>query len=379
MQFIDLKAQQRRIRQKLEQRILGVLDHGAYILGDEVQELETKLAEFSGAKYCVTCANGTDALSLALTALGIGEGDAVFVPSFTFAATAEVVPETLATPIFVDVDPRSYNLRLDSLVRCIEYAGSIGLRPRAVIPVDLFGLPADYPQIEEIAKLYDLHVVADSAQGFGASISAKRSGCFGDVTTTSFFPAKPLGCYGDGGALFTDDEELKDKLESLRFHGKGAEKYDNVRIGRNSRLDTIQAAVLLEKLEIYDSEIAAREAIAAQYTALLSDHFQTPSIPRNYRSVFAQYTLQTESSDKRTHCMKALSDAKIPSVVYYPKPLHQQTAYREFPRDPEGLQNSEAVSGRVFSIPMHPYLTQDDIERIAKVLTVSADKFNNHV
>lgn len=368
MQFIDLKAQQARIRDKIDARIATVLDHGAYILGPEVKELETKLAEFCGVKHAITCANGTDALQLALMALGVRAGDAVFCPSFTFAATAEVVPGTGATPVFVEVDPVSFNMDPDSLSRAITHAREIGLNPKAVIPVDLFGLPADYDAITAIANAEGLKMIGDSAQGFGGTYRGKTTGSFGDLATTSFFPAKPLGCYGDGGALFTDDETLAELLISLRFHGKGDYKYNNVRIGMNSRLDTIQAAILLEKLAIYSDEIDARQRVADRYTDALQDVIDTPKVGNESQSIWAQYTLKTRTGQDRDAIMRTLKEAGIPSMVYYPMPLHTQKAYDMFPTDPAGLPVSETLSKQVFSLPMHPYLDTDTQDNVINAL-----------
>lgn len=364
MQFIDLKTQQAQIRDKIDARIASVLDHGAYILGPEVKELETKLAEFCGAKHAITCANGTDALQLALMALGVRSGDAVFCPSFTFAATAEVVPCMGATPVFVEVDPVSFNMDPESLQRAITHAREIGLNPKVVIPVDLFGLPAEYDAITKIAQAEGLKMIGDSAQGFGGTYRGKTTGSFGDLATTSFFPAKPLGCYGDGGALFTDDDNLAELLISLRFHGKGDYKYNNVRIGMNSRLDTIQAAILLEKLAIYPDEIEARQRVADRYTDTLQDLIDTPHVGNESQSIWAQYTLKTRAGQNREAIQASLKEAGIPTMVYYPMPLHTQKAYDSFPTDPAGLPVSEALAKQVFSLPMHPYLdteTQDSV------------------
>ena len=364
LQFIDLAAQQSRIRKNIDARIAGVLDRGQYIMGPEVRELEEKLAAFCGAKHAIACANGTDALQLALMALGLRTGDAVFVPSFTFAATAEVVPCMGATPVFVDIDPLTYNMDPASLERAIGHAKTFGLRPAAVIPVDLFGLPADFPALQAIADAAGLVVIDDSAQGFGGLIDGRMTGSFGKITTTSFFPAKPLGCYGDGGALFTDDDDLATLLDSLHIHGKGSEKYDNVRIGMNSRLDTIQAAVLLEKLAIYDDEIEARQRVARRYTDTLHNHFVTPHVPDGYRSIWAQYTVRAPNSAARDAIMGKLKEAGVPTTVYYPRPLHTLSVYASFPCDPAGLPASEAAADQVFSLPMHPYLEQDVQEQI---------------
>ncbi|MDG4647143.1 DegT/DnrJ/EryC1/StrS aminotransferase family protein [Roseibacterium sp. SDUM158017] len=369
MQFIDLAAQQARLRSQIDARIAAVLDHGQYIMGPEVAELEHKLAAFCGASHCMSCANGTDALQLALMALGIGPGDAVFVPSFTFAASAEVVPFVGATPVFVDIDLDSYCMSATSLGRTVDHARNQGLRPAVVMPVDLFGRPADYDSLGAIAEREGMKIVADSAQGWGATYNGRMTGTFGDITTTSFFPAKPLGCYGDGGALFTEDPELAALLDSFRIHGKGTEKYDNVRIGMNSRLDTIQAAILLAKLEVYASEIEARQKVADRYTAGLPDRFITPQVPAGVSSIWAQYTLMARDTGERDNALRSLKSAGIPAVVYYPQPLHQQTAYLGFPKDPNGLAHSESAASRVFSVPMGPYLRTDDQDRVISTLT----------
>lgn len=358
MQFIDLAAQQARIKQKIDARIQAVLAHGNYIMGPEVRELEADLSAFCGAKHCLSCANGTDALQLALMALNVGPGDAVFCPTFTFASTAEVVPPMGATPVLVDVHDDSFNLDVASLKRAIIQAKSLGLRPAGVIPVDLFGLPADYDAIEAIAAEEGMWIIADSAQGFGATYRGRITGSIGTIATTSFFPAKPLGCYGDGGAIFTGDDELAALIQSYRVHGKGSHKYENERIGLNSRLDTLQAAILIEKLAIYPDEIEARQMVARRYAEGISDSLITPQVTNECRSVWAQYTVRTNSGQNREAIMGALKDAGVPTVVYYPRPLHQQTAYRQFPIDPAGLPVAEALAGEVFSLPMHPYLDE---------------------
>lgn len=368
MELIDLAAQQRGIRERIDARIAAVLDHGKYIMGPEVKELETALAAFCGAEHCVSCANGTDALHLALLAIGAGAGDAILVPSFTFAATAEAPCLAGATPVFVDIDEASFNMDPASLRRAIAQARAEGLNPKAVIAVDLFGLPAGYPAIEGFAKSEGMTLICDSAQGWGGEINGRRTGTFGDMTTTSFFPAKPLGCYGDGGAVFTDNAEFAAILDSLRVHGKGAEKYDNVRIGTNSRLDTLQAAILLEKLAVYAGELDARDRVAALYSAALHNRFQTPSVPEGYRSIWAQYTLIAADEAERDAAMAKLKEAGIPSVVYYPRPLHTQTVYAGFPTDPAGLPASESAAKRVFSLPMHPYLSEQDQARVIEAL-----------
>ena len=362
--FIDLAAQQARIRGKLDAAVKQVLDDGAYIMGPQVKQFEKEIAGFCGVKHALGCANGTDALELALMALGVGEGDAVFVPSFTFAATAEVVPGLRATPFFVDIDAETYNLDVISLKRCIADARERGLRPAVVIPVDLFGLPADMPAIQKVADEAGLKVICDSAQGFGGTINGKMTGSFGDIATTSFFPAKPLGCYGDGGAIFTDSDELAALIDSYRVHGKGSDKYDNIRIGMNSRLDTMQAAILSVKLSVYAEEIKARDKIAARYSELLANHVGVPTVPEGYGSVWAQYTIRLSGRDQRAKVQAELARQGIPTAIYYPNPLHVQTAYNMFPADPAGMPNTDDAAARVLSLPMHPYLepaTQDEI------------------
>ena len=368
MQFIDLAAQQRHLRPQLDAAIAKVLDDGAYIMGPHVKAFEAELAAFCGAKHVISCGNGTDALQLALMAMGIGPGDAVFCPTFTFAATAEVVPFVGATPVFVDSDEISFNMDPASLERAIAHAKAQGLRPAVVVPVDLFGLPADIPAITAIARTHGCKILCDSAQGFGGTIDGKMTGSFGDVSTTSFFPAKPLGCYGDGGAVFTDDPALAKLLDSLRVHGKGSDKYDNVRIGMNSRLDTLQAAILSVKLSVYAEEIDARNCVADRYTARLANIVDTPVVPAGYHSVWAQYTVKLASSAERATVQNMLKEAGVPSTVYYPMPLHLQTAYRDYPCDPAGLAVSHSLSQRVLSLPMHPYLDEATQDRVIDAL-----------
>lgn len=365
LQFIDLAAQRVRLGRTIDEAIARVLQHGCFIMGPEVAELERRLAEFTGASHVVTCASGTDALILPLLALGVGPGDAVFVPSFTFAATAEAVALCGATPIFIDVDARHFSLDARCLPAAIDLAERHDLRPVGVIPVDLFGHPADYPAIQAIARRSDLWVLADAAQSFGATLGGCRVGRFGIATATSFFPAKPLGCYGDGGAVFTDDEHLADVMRSLRTHGQGREKYDNVRIGINGRLDTIQAAILLRKLDIFEDELARREAVAHQYSVGLSGLVSVPTVADGNISAWAQYTI---SLIQRDRVAENLREKGIPTAIYYPKPLHQQVAYRGFPRSPEGLHTSVRLAEGVLSLPMHPYLRPSDQERIVEAL-----------
>lgn len=368
MQFIDLAAQQARIKEKIDLRIQNVLAHGKYIMGPEVAEFEQGLAAFCGVKHALTCGNGTDAITLALMALGTDARDAVFVPSFTFAATAEVVVPFGATPVFVDVDESSFNMDPESLKRAVVHARGIGLNPSVVIPVDLFGLPADYDAILPIAADEGMRVIADTAQGFGAIYKGRTAGNIGDLATTSFFPAKPLGCYGDGGAVLTNDDDLADLIRSFRVHGKGQHKYDNARIGINSRLDTLQAGILCEKLAIFADEITHRQDAARRYSQALSSLVQVPRVPEGLASTWAQYTLRLKDESERDVVMAGLKDAGVPSVVYYPRPLHQQSAYRNYPRDPSGLLTSENLSKQVLSLPMHPYLGIEGQNRVIEAV-----------
>ena len=364
--FIDLKAQRQRLGKRIDDAILKVVNHGAYIMGPEIKELETRLADFCGARHCVSCANGTDALALVLMAWGIKPGDAVYVPAFTFVATAEVVAWFGATPVFVDVLEDTFNMDPASLETAIGAAADMNLTPRAVIPVDLFGQPADYRRLLPIAERHGLKVLADTAQGFGATLDGQRTGTFGDATATSFFPAKPLSCYGDGGAIFTDDDALADDLHSLRVHGQGSDKYDNVRIGMNGRMDTIQAAVLIEKLEIFPDEIAARQCVADYYASGLGPAYLPPALMDGATSVWAQYTIQVED---RGAVQAACKAAGVPTAVYYPIPLSRQTGYRHFPTVPGGIPVSDALSERVISLPMHPYLDRETQDRILAAVT----------
>lgn len=372
MQFIDLAAQQARIKPHIDRRIQDVLSHGRFIAGPEVAELEAQLAAFCGAKHCISCANGTDALQLALMAFEIRTGDAVFVPSFTFAATAEVVPCMGATPVFVDIDPATFNMDPESLARAILEAQAAGLRPAALIAVDMFGLPADYEALQNIADDHDLRMIADSAQSFGSRSNGRAVGTLGDITTTSFFPSKPLGCYGDGGAIFTNADDRAALLRSYCVHGKGAEKYDNVRVGMNSRLDTLQAGILIEKLAIFEDELAARQAVAGRYTQAMPGAFAPPQVADGLTSAWAQYTIRTTSEAERNRVREVLAARSVPTAVYYPKPLHQQIAFDRFPRDPSGLSHSEAASSTVLSLPMHPYLSADDQAEILTALALAA-------
>jgi len=365
--FIDLDAQRRRLADAIDEAVLRVVHSGQYVLGPEVQQLEAELSAYCGAKHTVTCANGTDALILVLRAKGIRPGDAVLCPSFTFAATAEAVVLAGATPIFVDVHEDTFNLDPTSLEQGIETARSVGLRPTAVIAVDLFGQPADYDAIEPTCQREDLWLLCDAAQSFGASYKGRKVGTLGLATTTSFFPAKPLGCYGDGGAIFTDDDELAAALRSIRVHGQGIDKYHNNRIGMNSRLDTLQAAILLEKLKIFTEELAARDVIANRYSGLLKDVASVPDLKPGCTSSWAQYTLRLDWS-ARDHVQRTLAEAGVPTAVYYSKPLHQQTAYRAYLTARTGLPISERLAQQVVSLPMHPYLGQELQERIVALV-----------
>jgi len=354
MQFIDLAAQYQYLKVKIDKRIQAVLDHGIYIMGPEVEELETKLAEYVGVKHAITCANGTDALTLAMMVLNIEKGDAVFCPTFTFFATAEIIAFEGATPVFVDSDEVTFNIcpiDLETRIKKIITEGR--LIPKAIIAVDLFGLPANYPEIQKLAKKYNLKLIEDAAQGFGGSIDGKRAGSFGDIATTSFFPAKPLGCYGDGGAIFTNNDEYAELLKSYRVHGKGKDKYDNVRIGMNSRLDTIQAAILIEKLAEFPVELINRNKAADDYEEALSTKYKTPKVPKGYLSSWAQYTI---ISDDRERDMAHYKEQGIPTMVYYSTCLHEQSAFKELGYSRGDLPIAEKLSKSVFSLPMHGYL-----------------------
>lgn len=363
--FIDLVTQQGQIRTKIEEAIQGVLNHGQYIMGPEVKTFETALQTFTGCQHALTCANGTDALTLVLMAWDIGYGDAVFVPSFTYVASAEAPALLGATPFFVDVCQDTFNLDVDSFKQAIMDCRELGLRPAVVIPVDLFGQPADVDEISSIAAEEKIKVLIDAAQSFGGISKGRRVGTMGDATTTSFFPAKPLGCYGDGGAIFTDNEECASIIQSLRLHGKGIEKYDNVRIGMNSRLDTIQAAILIEKLSIFPNEIKMRQKVADTYIDFLADTYRVPVVKKDITSAWAQFTLQVAN---REETIKKLSRRNVPSGIYYPKALSEQSGYSKFPRVSSGVEVSELLSKNVLSLPMHPYLSEDDQVSIVDAL-----------
>lgn len=373
--FIDLAAQQAVLKPKIDEAIARVLEQGAYIMGPDVAKFEQQLSEFGNQKHTVSCASGTDALALPLMAWGLRPGDAVFCPSFTFAATAEVVAWLGAIPVFVDIDPDTFNMDPAGLRRAIEQVKKAGkLTPKVVIAVDLFGQAAEYPEISAICKEHDLKLISDAAQGFGSTIDGKHSGEWADVVATSFFPAKPLGCYGDGGATLTNDDELADVMRSLRVHGKGTDKYDNVRIGMNGRLDTLQAAILIEKLAVFNDEIDARNALAKRYADGLPSSVKAPQAKDGYVSTWAQYTM-TLPVGAREGMQASLKEAGVPTAVYYPKPLHQQTAYKNFLVEGNGLPVSEEMSGRVLSLPMHPYMDDATADRIIEAV-VDAAKAN---
>lgn len=367
MHFIDLQSQRERLGAELENAVLKVVRSGQYILGPEIDELEGQLSRFSGAKHALTVANGTDALALALMAFGVKPGDAILLPSFTFAATGEVVVWLGATPIFVDCEVDTFNISPKSLDAGIATAKKLGLRPVGAISVDLFGLPVDYDAIEPICRTNGLWLLVDAAQSFGSSYKGRSAGSIGRMATTSFFPAKPLGCYGDGGAIFFSEDSMLEVLKSLRVHGQGEDKYDNIRIGMNGRMDTIQAAVLLQKLRIFPDEIIARNSIANAYSSALRHSYLVPEVPVGRTSVWAQYTLRVPGG-RRDAVVAALNSAGIPVAIYYKKPLHRQTAYRRFPLAEPQLSASDQLAGEVLSVPMHPYLKPDIQGRIVEAL-----------
>jgi len=362
--LIDIAAQRRRLGKSLDEAVERVLAHCQFINGPEVAQLEAELAAFSGARHVVTCASGTDALLMVLMARGVGRGDAVLCPSFTFCATGEAVALTGATPVFVDVDETTFNMDANSLKRGIATATGLGLKPKAVIPVDLFGQSADHDAIAAIAEAESLFVLDDAAQAFGASYKGRRLGTFGLATATSFFPAKPLGCFGDGGAIFTDDAELAATLRSIRVHGQGFDKYDNVRLGLTGRLDTMQAAILIEKLKIFEDEIEARNKVAKRYARGLGNVVTVPRLASGCTSVWAQYTIRLPKGCDRDGFAAALKAQGIPTAIYYPKSMHRQTAYRDFPVADGGLPASESLSCDVISLPMHAYLDEPTQARI---------------
>lgn len=370
MQFRDLKQQYQVLKKDIDQALLQVAAECNYISGRQVNDLENSLAEYVGVRHCITCANGTDALSLAMMAWGIGEGDAVFVPDFTFFSTGEIVSFAGATPVFVDVELDTYNISVDSLEKMVEKTISEGkLNPKVVIPVDLFGMPADYNRIRKIADKYDLLILEDGAQGFGGKLGERKACSFGDISTTSFFPAKPLGCYGDGGAVFTNSDEMAELLKSICVHGKGAMKYDNVRIGVNSRLDTLQAAILDVKFKAFRNyELRDINEAADKYTSLLRHIVKVPMIPDDFYSSWAQYTIQLKSREERDGLQGELKKNDIPSMVYYPKPLHKQQAFAGLNCIDDDYMNSLQLCDTVLSLPIHPYLKDNEMMKVVEVI-----------
>jgi len=381
MQFIDLKSQYAALKDKIDKNIHNVLDHGQYVMGPEVYELELKLAEYTNAKHCISCSSGSDALIMALMAHGIGEGDVVVTTPFTFIATAEAIKLVGAKPLFVDIDIDTFNLSPRLLEETLEAIASNQVTIhsnicndikdiKAIMTVDLFGLPADAAAINKIANKYGLIVIEDSAQAFGGSVDGAMASNLADIGCTSFFPAKPLGCYGDGGAIFTNNDEIAAILTSIRVHGQGLHKYENIRLGLTGRLDTIQAAVLLPKLEVLDAEIKLRQNVAQLYTSKLSKiaDITTPSIPDGYTSAWAQYTLMAKDDEHRTQIMEHLKNNDIPTAIYYPIPLHEQKVFNSLEYAPDAFEVSSNVAKRVFSLPMHPYLQAEDIDKICKLI-----------
>jgi UDP-2-acetamido-2-deoxy-ribo-hexuluronate aminotransferase len=370
MDFIDLKSQQRLISAALAANIQRVLAHGQYVMGPEVLELEARLAAYVGVKHVISCSSGTDALLMALMAYGVGPGDAIFTTPFTFIATAEVIQLLGATPVFVDIDPKTFNLDPEALAEAVSRLGqnpaTAPLKPKGIIPVDLFGQPADYDRIHSIAQAQGLFVLEDAAQSFGATYKGRRAGALAETAATSFFPAKPLGCYGDGGAVFTDDDGRAEVLRSIRVHGQGQLRYEHVRIGLTGRLDTLQAAVLLAKLDIFDQEVTARQRVAQRYSAALNSVVTVPLVDPACTSVWAQYSVLSESRDL---LLQKLQAAQIPTAIYYPLPLHLQKAFAHLGHKPGDFPVSENASRRIFSLPMHPYLGSADQARIIQVLS----------
>ncbi|WHY77371.1 DegT/DnrJ/EryC1/StrS family aminotransferase [Neobacillus sp. WH10] len=370
MEFRDLKTQYQKYKQEIDFAVQEVLTNANFIGGKEVKELEDQLADYVGVKHCITCANGTDALNLVMMAWDIKDGDAVFIPDFTFFSTGEIVSFRGATPVFVDVDRETFNIDIIKLERAIIKTIEEGkLNPKAIIPVDLFGLPADYIEIERIAKKYDLLVLEDGAQGFGGSINGRRACSFGDAATTSFFPAKPLGCYGDGGAIFTNDDELAELLKSLKVHGKGDNKYDNVRIGVNSRLDTVQAAILKVKLKAFiDHEVEDVNRIYQLYNERLDGIVEIPYIPNGFYSSFAQYTIKLKNKEQRDGLQAKLKDHGIPSMIYYVKSMHKQDAFSDLESDDREFDITNELCDTVLSLPMHPYLSEEEVNKVCGVI-----------
>lgn len=377
MEFRDLKVQYKKYKNEIDNAIQKVLDNADFIGGNEVKILEKRLAEYVGVRHCISCANGTEAMTLLMMAWNIKKGDAVFVPDFTFFSTGEIVSFIGATPIFVDVDKNTFNIDPDSLEKAIKRVLEDGkLTPKVIIPVDLFGLPANHAAIDRIAKKYNLLVLEDAAQGFGGSINGKKACSFGNASTTSFFPAKPLGCYGDGGAIFVNDYELAELIKSLKVHGKGINKYDNVRIGVNSRLDTIQAAVLNVKLTAFiEHELDDVNRVNKMYYEKLNGIVSTPVIPEGYVSSFAQYTVKLRSKKERDTLQWELKEKGIPSMIYYVKPMHKQEAFSQLECDEEEYKVTNELCETVLSLPMHPYMSGEDVERVCEVIKNSVKKY----
>ena len=370
MQFRDLKTQYNVLKDEMDKAILDVVSSSAYVMGPKIKEMEIAFADYVGIKHCVACNSGTDALLLALKVWNVKPGDAVFVPSFTFFASAEVIAMQGATPVFVDVDKDTFNMDVDDLERKIEQTIKAGkLTPRVVIAVDLFGLPADFKTIRKVADKHKLYVLEDGAQGFGGRIGDRKACTFGDISTTSFFPAKPVGCYGDGGAVFTDNDEWAELLESYHIHGKGSDRYDNVRIGMNSRLDSIQAAILLVKLKAFkEYELVDVNKVAARYTEKLKGVVKTPIVPEGFYSSWAQYTLQLEDKEARAGLQAALKALDIPTAIYYPIPMHRQTAFNYLNPDDNRCPVSDQLADTVVSLPIHPYLSEKDQDVICDAI-----------
>lgn len=366
--FIDLGAQRKRLGSSIDEAVTRVLNHCQFINGPEVIQIETELAKYCGAKHVISCASGTDALMMVLMAMKVGPGDAVLCPSFTFCATGEAVALVGASPVFVEVDEVTFNISADSVKRGIATARKAGLKPRAIIPVDLFGQPADLDAVSAIAEAEGMFVLEDAAQAFGATYKGKRIGTSALATTTSFFPAKPLGCFGDGGAIFTDDDQLAADLRSIRIHGQGSDKYDNVRLGITGRLDTIQAAVLLEKLKIFDDEIAARNKVADRYARSLGNLVTVPRVAEGNTSIWACYTIRLPKGTDRDAFANALKAQGVPSAIYYAKSMHMQTAYKGYPVADGGLPVCEALSSDVISLPVHAYLDEETQDRVIKAV-----------
>ena len=370
MQFRDLKKQYTVLKEEMDQAILDVVASSAYVMGPKIKEMELAFADYVGVKHCIACNSGTDALLLALKAWGVKPGDAVFVPSFTFFASAEVIAMQGATPVFVDVDPVTFNIDVNDLDAKIKRVIDRGtLTPKVVIAVDLFGLPADFEAVRRVADRYRLYVLEDAAQGFGGRIGSENACTFGDISTTSFFPAKPVGCYGDGGAVFTNNDEWAALIESYHIHGKGSDRYDNVRIGMNSRLDSLQAAILLVKLKAFkDYELVDVNIVANRYTEKLSGVVTTPVVPDGFYSSWAQYTIQLADKETRYALQAALKENDIPTAIYYPIPMHRQTAFRDLDLSDNQCPVSDLLANRVLSLPIHPYLTETDQDRICEVI-----------